>query len=251
MVSEPNPGVLDFQDAVYGPITYDVVSLFRDAFMSWPEARVLDWTVRYWERAKKAGLPVDRRLRRRSTATFEWMGLQRHLKVLGIFARIHYRDGKPGYLDDTPRFCAYARAVASRYSRARQLTAAVRHARRARAASVLHVLSREADESDDPCGRPRRAHAPAHRQRRPSRCSKRAASRSSPGPSKRSPRRGVTRTRDQSRRISARSIERALGDGAALGRAHSLFARSRKARSRPPAASPMRCRSSGPRRSSS
>jgi aminoglycoside/choline kinase family phosphotransferase len=115
MLSTPNPGVLDFQDAVYGAITYDVVSLFRDAFLSWPEARILDWVARYWERAKKAGLPVYDDFSEFYHA-FEWMGLQRHLKVLGIFARIHYRDGKPGYLDDTPRFLTYARAVAERYS---------------------------------------------------------------------------------------------------------------------------------------
>jgi N-acetylmuramate 1-kinase len=115
MLSDPNPGVLDFQDAVYGPITYDVVSLFRDAFLSWPEARVLDWSARYWERARKAGLSVHGDFGDFYRA-FEWMGLQRHLKVLGIFARIHYRDGKPGYLDDTPRFLAYARAVGERYS---------------------------------------------------------------------------------------------------------------------------------------
>jgi aminoglycoside/choline kinase family phosphotransferase len=114
MVTEPNPGVLDFQDAVYGPITYDVVSLFRDAFVSWPEERVLDWTVRYWQRARSAGLPVNADFGA-FYRDFEWMGLQRHIKVLGIFARIHYRDGKSGYLDDTPRFLAYARAVAERY----------------------------------------------------------------------------------------------------------------------------------------
>src|SRR5688572_8782582 len=114
MLSEPNPGVLDFQDAVYGPITYDVVSLFRDAFISWPEERVLDWSARYWERARKAGLPVHPDFGA-FYRDFEWMGLQRHLKVLGIFARIHYRDGKPGYLDDTPRFFGYARSVAERY----------------------------------------------------------------------------------------------------------------------------------------
>ena len=115
MVCTPNPGVLDFQDAVYGPITYDVVSLFRDAFLSWPEERVLDWSIKYWERARKAALPVlsDFGAFYRD---FEWMGLQRHLKVLGIFARIHYRDGKAGYLDDTPRFLNYARVAASRYS---------------------------------------------------------------------------------------------------------------------------------------
>ena len=114
MLSEPNPGVLDFQDAVYGPITYDIVSLYRDAFLSWPEERVLDWSARYWERARKARLPVHGDFGA-FYRDFEWMGLQRHLKVLGIFARIHYRDGKPGYLEDTPRFLTYARAVAERY----------------------------------------------------------------------------------------------------------------------------------------
>ena len=114
MVSEPNPGILDFQDAVYGPLTYDLVSLFRDAFISWPEERVLDWAIRYWERARRAGLPVAADFGEYYRA-FEWMGLQRHLKVLGIFARINYRDGKPQYLADTPRFVAYARNVARRY----------------------------------------------------------------------------------------------------------------------------------------
>jgi N-acetylmuramate 1-kinase len=114
MLSEPNPGVLDFQDAVHGPITYDVVSLFRDAFLSWPEEKVLDWVVRYWEKAKRAGLPVDTDFGEFWRA-LEWMGLQRHLKVLGIFARINYRDGKPKYLADTPRFLTYARNVARRY----------------------------------------------------------------------------------------------------------------------------------------
>lgn len=114
MVSEPNPGVLDFQDAVIGPITYDMVSLVRDAFVSWDEERVLDWSVRYWEKAKQAGLPVEADFGEFWRA-FEWMGLQRHLKVLGIFARINYRDGKPKYLADTPRFIRYARNVAQRY----------------------------------------------------------------------------------------------------------------------------------------
>ncbi|GAB2904276.1 phosphotransferase [Paraburkholderia jirisanensis] len=114
MVASPNPGVLDFQDAVYGPITYDVASLLRDAFISWDEEFELDCFVYYWERAKKAGLPVD--------ADFgafyrqlEWMGLQRHIKVLGLFCRIYYRDGKPHYLQDLPRFIGYARKVAARY----------------------------------------------------------------------------------------------------------------------------------------
>ena len=115
MVCVPNPGVLDFQDAVYGPITYDVASLFKDAFVSWEEERILDWTARYWEKAKRAGLPVAPDFGE-FYRDFEWMGLQRHLKVLGIFARLNYRDGKSGYLEDTPRFLAYVRAVALRYA---------------------------------------------------------------------------------------------------------------------------------------
>ncbi len=114
MVSSPNPGVIDFQDAVEGPVTYDLVSLFRDAFISWQEERVLDWTARYWERARRCGLPLSADFKT-FYETFEWMGLQRHLKVLGIFARIHYRDGKQGYLSDTPRFINYVRTVAMRY----------------------------------------------------------------------------------------------------------------------------------------
>ena len=114
MVASPGPGILDFQDAVLGPITYDLVSLFRDAFISWPEERVLDWTIRYWEQARRAGLPVAADFAD-FYRDFEWTGLQRHLKVLGIFARINYRDGKPQYLADTPRFVAYARTVARRY----------------------------------------------------------------------------------------------------------------------------------------
>src|SRR6266446_3892330 len=115
MVSDPNPGVLDFQDAVLGPISYDMVSLLRDAFVSWNEEQVLDWSVRYWEKAKRAGLPVETDFAEFWRA-FEWMGLQRHLKVLGIFARINYRDGKPKYLADAPRFIGYARAVSGRYA---------------------------------------------------------------------------------------------------------------------------------------
>ncbi len=115
MLSEPNPGVLDFQDAVYGPITYDVASLFRDAFISWPEERVIDWCARYWEQAKRAQLPVDADFSEFYRA-LEWMGLQRHLKVLGIFARIRYRDGKPAYLEDAPRFLQYVRTVCARYA---------------------------------------------------------------------------------------------------------------------------------------
>ena len=114
MVSDPNPGVIDFQDAVYGPVGYDIACLTRDAFVTWEEERVIDWTIRYWERARNARLPVPP-----DFGAFwrdvEWMGLQRHLKVLGIFARIKHRDGKDGYLEDTPRFLAYVRHAATRY----------------------------------------------------------------------------------------------------------------------------------------
>jgi aminoglycoside/choline kinase family phosphotransferase len=111
---EPRLGVLDFQDAVQGPITYDIASLMRDAFLTWDEEFVLDITVRYWQRAQKAGLPVDRDFGEFYRAV-EWMGLQRHLKVAGIFARLTLRDGKPRYLADTPRFIGYIRATAARY----------------------------------------------------------------------------------------------------------------------------------------
>jgi aminoglycoside/choline kinase family phosphotransferase len=114
MVCDTNPGILDFQDATYGPVSYDIASLFRDAFVSWDEERVLDGTIRYWEKARAAALPVPA-----DFAHFwrdvEWMGLQRHLKVLGIFARLHYRDGKGGYLEDTPRFLGYVRHAVARY----------------------------------------------------------------------------------------------------------------------------------------
>ncbi|XAH23586.1 phosphotransferase [Xylophilus sp. GW821-FHT01B05] len=118
MVDDTDPaaalGVLDFQDAVYGPITYDIASLMRDAFLSWEEDMVLEVTVRYWEQARRAGLPVDADFGDFYRAV-EWMGLQRHLKVAGIFARLTLRDGKPKYLADTPRFIAYIRATAGRY----------------------------------------------------------------------------------------------------------------------------------------
>ncbi|MDP2771188.1 MAG: phosphotransferase, partial [Giesbergeria sp.] len=114
-------GVLDFQDAVYGPITYDIASLLRDAFISWDENFVIDITVRYWEKARKAGL-VGASSPTGWGADFgefyrsvEWMGLQRHLKVAGIFARLTLRDGKPKYLQDAPRFLHYIRSTADRY----------------------------------------------------------------------------------------------------------------------------------------
>ncbi len=114
MVSKPNPGVLDFQDAVYGPITYDLVSLLRDAYVSFDEEVVLDGCIRYWEKARRAGLPVDADFAA-FYRDFEWVGVQRHLKVLGIFARLHHRDGKNAYLQDLPRVYGYVRAAAERY----------------------------------------------------------------------------------------------------------------------------------------
>lgn len=109
-----NPGILDFQDAVYGPITYDLVSLLRDAYIRWEEAQIIDWAVRYWERARKAGLPVRADFGD-FYRDFEWMGLQRHLKVLGIFARLSHRDGKDRYLADLPLVLRYVQEVAARY----------------------------------------------------------------------------------------------------------------------------------------
>jgi aminoglycoside/choline kinase family phosphotransferase len=114
MVAEPNPGILDFQDAVRGPISYDIASLLRDAFISWDEELELDWAVRYWQAARQAGLPVGADFGEFWRA-LEWMGLQRHLKVLGIFCRLKHRDGKPAYSADLPRFFAYAHKVATRY----------------------------------------------------------------------------------------------------------------------------------------
>jgi aminoglycoside/choline kinase family phosphotransferase len=114
MVTAPNPGIIDFQDAVHGPITYDLVSLFKDAYIEWPEEQVLDWLVRYWEQARKAGLPVRHDFGE-FHRDYEWMGVQRHVKVLGIFARLMHRDGKDGYLKDMPLVARYLRAACERY----------------------------------------------------------------------------------------------------------------------------------------
>lgn len=114
MVCEPCPGILDFQDAVYGPITYDLVSLLRDAYVSWEEERVLDWTIRYWESARKARLSVAEDFAA-FYRDFEWMGAQRQLKVLGIFARLCFRDGKEAYLRDQPLVMRYLRRTCERY----------------------------------------------------------------------------------------------------------------------------------------
>ena len=115
MVTERNnPGVIDFQDAVYGPITYDASSLWRDAYIAWPEERVIDWVIKFWEEGRKAGLPMPNDFGQ-FYRDFEWMGLQRHLKVLGIFARLFHRDGKDGYIKDIPLVLEYAIATANRY----------------------------------------------------------------------------------------------------------------------------------------
>jgi aminoglycoside/choline kinase family phosphotransferase len=114
MVCDPNPGVLDFQDAVYGPVTYDLVSLLRDAYIAWDEERQIDWTVQYWERARAAGIAVDPDFGN-FWRDFEWMGVQRQIKVLGIFARLCHRDGKAGYVNDMPLVMKYLRGACGRY----------------------------------------------------------------------------------------------------------------------------------------
>ncbi|MCY1422689.1 N-acetylmuramate/N-acetylglucosamine kinase [compost metagenome] len=113
MLSEPNPGVLDFQDAVYGPVTYDITCLFKDAFLSWPQERVQGWLQNYWQRARALSIPVQGDFEAFLQAS-DLMGVQRHLKVIGIFARICHRDGKPRYLTDVPRFFAYIETVVAR-----------------------------------------------------------------------------------------------------------------------------------------
>ena len=128
MVTTPNPGILDFQDAVRGPVTYDIASLLRDAFLSWEEDQEIDWAARWWQQARAAGV-----LGEHVFATdfgdcwraIEWMGLQRHLKILGIFCRLKHRDGKPAYAADLPRFFAYASKVALRYRELKPLIALI------------------------------------------------------------------------------------------------------------------------------
>jgi len=111
---ERNPGIIDFQDAVYGPISYDMVSLLKDAYIEWDEDLALDWLVRYWEQARKASLPVATDFGE-FFRDYEWMGVQRHVKVLGIFARLYHRDGKDGYLKDLPLVARYLRKACERY----------------------------------------------------------------------------------------------------------------------------------------
>lgn len=113
-MDQGNPGIVDFQDAVYGPITYDLVSLLRDAYVQWDEEMVLDWAIRYWEKARRAGLSVPPDIDQ-FYRDFEWMGLQRHLKILGIFARLSHRDGKHQFLNDIPTVMDYVRKTAHRY----------------------------------------------------------------------------------------------------------------------------------------
>ena len=115
MLTRGRPGVLDFQDALYGPIAYDLVSLLRDAFIEWEEEFVLDLAVRYWEKARAAGLPVPAQFDG-FYRWFEWTGVQRHLKVAGIFARLYYRDGKDKYRSEIPRFLNYLRRATRRYT---------------------------------------------------------------------------------------------------------------------------------------
>ena len=115
LTPDDNPGVLDFQDAVYGPITYDLASIYKDAYIRWDEERVLDWLVRYWEAARKQGLPVHADFGE-FYRDFEWMGAQRHIKVLGIFARLCHRDGKTGDLKDMPLVMDYLRKTCARYT---------------------------------------------------------------------------------------------------------------------------------------
>jgi N-acetylmuramate 1-kinase len=120
MVADPNPGILDFQDAVYGPITYDLASIYRDAYIQWEEEMQLDWVIRYWEKARAARLPVSEDFGE-FWRDFEWMGAQRHIKVLGIFARLYHRDGKDGYLNDMPLVMHYLRKVCERYDELKPL----------------------------------------------------------------------------------------------------------------------------------
>jgi aminoglycoside/choline kinase family phosphotransferase len=119
-MDQGNPGVLDFQDAVYGPVTYDLASLLRDAYIQWDEEIVLDWVVRYWQSAKQAGLPVNPDIDA-FYRDFEYMALQRHLKILGIFCRLNYRDGKPIYMGDLPTVMDYVRKTANRYTELKPL----------------------------------------------------------------------------------------------------------------------------------
>ncbi len=138
MVIDPMPGVLDFQDAVYGPITYDLVSLLKDAYVRWPEERVIDWAIRYWEEARRAALPLPDNFAD-FYRDFEWMGVQRHLKVVGIFARLWHRDGKERYLADIPLVLDYLLRAARRYGELAPLAHLIDQLH-GRAARVAHTF---------------------------------------------------------------------------------------------------------------
>lgn len=127
VTSQHNPGVLDFQDAVYGPITYDVASLLRDCYIAWPEAQVQNWAEQHRVHLVKRGVPVNDAAQFRRW--FDLMGAQRHLKAIGIFARLNHRDGKPGYLKDIPRTFNYVLDVCSCYVELRPLEALLRELR--------------------------------------------------------------------------------------------------------------------------
>src|SRR5690606_37339984 len=166
MVTETaNPGILDFQDAVEGPLTYDLVSLLKDCYIRWPAERVRDWALAHFaalDRELLGGLGQQELL-----ARFELMGVQRHLKAAGIFARLCHRDGKAGYLRDVPRTLSYVLQVAPRYPALEVLAHLVQHEVLPRMARVCAADdgSRETDDRHGARGRPRRAHAPAHRHR--------------------------------------------------------------------------------------
>ncbi len=115
MVATPNPGILDFQDAVVGPVTYDLVSLLRDCYIAWPRQQVEAWVAHYHRLATAAGI-ISGISAARFLRWFDLMGIQRHLKAIGIFARLNHRDAKPAYLQDIPRVLKYIRDVAAGYS---------------------------------------------------------------------------------------------------------------------------------------
>lgn len=115
-----NPGIIDYQDALAGPLSYDIASLVMDARTTWEEPQQLDWAIRYWEAARAAGLAVPADFADFHRA-YEWMSLQRNLRILGVFSRLSYRDGKHDYLDHIPRVLTYVRQVAGRYHNFRPL----------------------------------------------------------------------------------------------------------------------------------
>ena len=163
VTGQNNPGIVDFQDAVRGPVTYDLVSLLRDCYIAWPRARVEDWVKGYHDLARQSGIPAGED-DVQFLKWFDLMGVQRHLKASGIFARLHHRDGKPGYLADIPRTLGYVLEVAARQPELEPLLALLRalHVPQALTPAAAGVAGHE---GDDPGRRPWRAHAPAERPR--------------------------------------------------------------------------------------